>query len=67
MLIFVYNTEQEINDIDKIVCKGESIGDAVGDITKRYADAIPLIDGTFGYISDLITNKYITDREAINN
>jgi hypothetical protein len=66
MIYFIYNTEQEINDIDKIVCVGENIGQSEEDITNRYADAILLENGNFGYICDEITLKYIQNRETID-
>lgn len=62
MLVFIYNTENEVIEIDKIVCHGENIGSGIGDVTNKYFEAIPLENGTFAYISDDITNKYITDR-----
>jgi hypothetical protein len=60
MLYFIYDTEQEIKDIDAIICKGEHIGQNPEDITKYYASAIPLENGKFAYLCDEITTKYIT-------
>jgi hypothetical protein len=65
-MYYIYNTLEEITAIDEIVCKGENIGQHEGDVTKHYADAIPLENGTFAYLCDEITSKYITDREPIN-
>jgi hypothetical protein len=64
-MYFIYDTEQEAKNIDAIICKGENIGQHENDITKYYADIIQLDNGTFAYICDEITTKYITDRQPI--
>jgi len=65
MLYFIYDTEQEIKDIDAIICKGEGIGQHSDDVTKSYAQAIQLENGTFSYICDEVTSKYIIDKTPI--
>lgn len=66
MLYFIYDTEQEIKDIDAIVCKGENIGQREGDVTKNYADPILLDNGTFAYLCDEVTSKYVLDRQSVD-
>jgi hypothetical protein len=65
-MYYIYNTLEEITAIDEIVCNGENIGQHEGDITKQYAEFIQLENGTFAYLCDDVTSKYITDREPAN-
>jgi hypothetical protein len=65
MLYFIYDTEQEIKDIDSVICKKEGIGQNADDVTKNYAQAMLLENGTFAYLCDEITSKYIIDKEPI--
>jgi hypothetical protein len=65
MLYFIYDTEQEIKDIDAVICKKEGIGQNADDVTKSYAQAMLLENGTFAYLCDEITSKYIIDKEPI--
>jgi hypothetical protein len=65
-MYYIYNTLEELKNIDAIVCKGENIGQNETDVTKQYAEFIKLNNGTFAYICDDITSKYITDREPTN-
>jgi hypothetical protein len=63
-LYFVFDTQNELNAIDRVVCKGENIGNDVSDVTNRYDVGTITADGKCAYISDAITNKYVTDRVA---
>ena len=65
-MYYIYNNLEELKNIDAIVCAGENIGQGETDVTNQYAEFIPLENGTFAYICDEITSKYITDRQPTN-
>ena len=63
MKYYLYDTEKEVLNIDAIICEGEGIIFNKSN-TNRYANPILTLSGKYAYISDDITDKYITDRLA---
>ncbi len=64
---FLFETKAEALKADKLICKGEGIGQASDSVTKSYSEIIELESGLFAIIADEITAKYITDKEAIDS
>lgn len=69
MLFYLYDTKEEVEAVDSLICQGENIGTDSTDVTNRYADGM-LIEtgehqGKYSYLCDSVTSKYIKDREPI--
>ncbi len=69
MEYFLYDTIEEIKEVDKFICVFENIGTSDDDVTASYADALLIEEGEhkdkYAYIKDEVTSKYITEKETI--
>lgn len=69
MLYFLYDTIEELDAVDTLVCTGEGIGTNPEDVTTNYADALYLeageYAGKYAYLCDSVTSNYVTDREPV--
>lgn len=66
MMYYIFDTIEQAEAINSLIVAGESIGDAEGDITKRYMNPQQLTNGKYGVKQDGITSKYILDRQAVD-